>query len=83
MDRYYKDEAKRSEETKQAIHSMEKVVIDKQMKVEGHERKHIKNSKKEQLKKAEEELFADLDEVKELDAKLSKDKRENDTKLKT
>jgi len=42
------------------------------MDLERHERKTIKNAKKAQLTNAQEELFADLDEVNEQDKVLSK-----------
>jgi hypothetical protein len=41
------------------------------MDLERHERKTIKNKKKTELRNAQEQLFADLDEVNQLDAQLS------------
>lgn len=41
------------------------------MDLERHERKTIKGKKKAELKNAQAELFADLDEVNELDSKLT------------
>ena len=39
----------------------EKEVIDNQMKVEKHQRKHIKNAKKAQHEEACDEIFKDID----------------------
>ena len=47
------------------------------MDLERHERKTIKRAKKAQLRDAQEELFADLDEVNEQDAQLSKANQED------
>lgn len=41
------------------------------MNVERHQRKHISNEKKMQLERAKDDLFADLDAVNEMDAKLT------------
>lgn len=47
------------------------------MDLERHERKTIKRKKKAELKNAQEELFADLDEVNEQDVKLSRANQED------
>lgn len=77
VDRYYKlqeELEKKAGETKLAH---EKKVIDEQMDLERHERKTIKNKKKSELKNAQEQLFADLDEVNQLDAELSQKNQED------
>jgi len=50
---------------------MEKEVIDNQMKVERHQRKHIKYAKKAQHDEAADEIYKDIDEVNKLDTKLA------------
>ena len=50
---------------------MEKEVIEDQMKVDKHQRKHIKNAKKAQLDEATSEIYKDYDEINKLDKKLS------------
>ena len=42
---------------------MDKHSIDQQMKVEGYQRKQLKAKVEEEKKKAESELFRDLDEM--------------------
>ena len=76
--RYYEAQEKRKKEAQETIYKMEKRSVDQQMKVEGHERKFIKNTKKEELAKAQEELFSDLNDVNELDQKLTQTAKEID-----
>ena len=58
-------------------------MIDNQMQVEKHERKTIKHAKAAELGKARDELFADLDEVNELDSKLLQQGRDENTSART
>jgi len=50
---------------------MGRTTIREQMRVEKHERKTIKHHKRDQLEAAKADLFADLDEVNEMDQKLA------------
>ena len=49
---------------------MGRTTIREQMRVEKHERKTIKHQKRDQLEAAKADLFADLDQVNEMDQKL-------------
>ena len=66
-------EEEKAKQAKETVQKMEKVSIDQQMQVEKHQRKHIKNAKKSELSKAQDEIFGDLDEVNKLDQKLTEE----------
>ena len=57
---------------------MGRTTIREQMRVEKHERKTIKHQKRDQLEAAKAELFADLDQVNEMDQKLAEMGREQE-----
>lgn len=71
VDRYYAQEEVEKKQAEEAIRKMEKATIQDQMSVERHQRKHIKNEKQNQLERAKDDLFADLDAVNEMDARLT------------
>ena len=63
VDEFHAHEEAERKKSSSAVLRQEKDVIDNQMVVERHERKTIKNKKKQELNAAQDELFADLDEV--------------------
>jgi hypothetical protein len=71
VDRYYKWDAEEKAQASEAIIEMGRTTIREQMRVEKHERKTIKHQKRDQLEAAKADLFADLDQVNEMDQKLA------------
>ena len=71
VDEFHAHEEAERQKSSKAVLKQEKEVIDHQMTVERHERKTIKNKKKAELNAAQDQLFADLDEVNQLDEKLT------------
>ena len=71
VEKYYEREEEERKKTQSTLYAMERSTVDEQMNVEKHERKSIKKAKKQQLESAKDDLFADLDQVNELDQKLA------------
>ena len=71
VDRFYLQEKEEKKQASDTIIEMGRTTIREQMNVEKHERKTIKHGKRDQLEAAKADLFADLDQVNEMDQKLT------------
>ena len=80
VDRYYKLEEELAEKAQTTKRAMEKAAIDEQMDLERHQRKTIKKQKKAELERAKDDLFADLEDVNEMDSKLQKQSEKEEKK---
>ena len=76
IDRFNAQEKKLEEESKSKKYQLETKAVNDQMELERHQRKTIKHSMKAQLETAKDDLFKDLEEVNQADAKLLGSKKE-------
>ena len=63
LKQYYARQDEREKAAREVKLQQDKHSIDQQMKVEGYQRKQIKQKKEEEKKQAENELYRDLDEM--------------------
>lgn len=61
LKRYYKCKEDRYKQAQHRGYELDKLTVGQQMKVESHQRKHIKNTKKALQDEAEEEMYNDLE----------------------
>lgn len=74
MNRYNARKEIKFKAAQDKTYQLDKEVVKQQMKVEGHQRKHIKNEKKKLQDQAESELQEDMDVLETKHKKLTKNK---------
>lgn len=71
LDAYYKEEESRKKGAQDALYAMDRHAIEQMSKVDAHQRNTIEKMKKTELRRAQDELLGDLEEVNALDRKLA------------
>ena len=71
FDAYYKEEEARKKSAQDSLYAMDRHAIDQMTKVDAHQRNTIEKMKKNELRRAQDELLGDLEEVNQLDRKLA------------